>query len=177
VQHKSYLIPVSLKESPLPADYHKAREIKLNPAELPMQNDEPERRFAPLPPALGRLDSYKTFKSDFTDWLFANCRFKLMASQSTGQTMRLDESERDFKIRVNEAASQQRDADIAALRVKYASKMQTLDDRINRAQERIDAERAQAKKSDMEVAINVGATMFGALMGRRMGSGYTRASH
>jgi hypothetical protein len=39
------------------------------------------------------------------------------------------------------------------------------------AQERIDAERAQAKKSDMEVAINVGATMFGALMGRRMGSG------
>ncbi len=171
VQQKSYLIPVSLKESPLPADYHKAREIKLNPAELPMQNDEPERRFAPLPPALGRLDSYKTFKSDFTDWLFANCRFKLMASQSTGQTMRLDESERDFKIRVNEAASQQRDADIAALRVKYASKMQTLDDRINRAQERIDAESAQAKKSDMEVAINVGATMFGALMGRRMGSG------
>lgn len=171
VQQKSYLIPVSLKDSPLPADYHKAREIKINPAELPMQNDEPERRFAPLPPALGRLDSYKTFKSDFTDWLFANCRFKLMASASTGLTMRLDESERDFKIRVSEAASQQRDADIARLREKYASKMQTLDDRINRAQERIDAERAQAKKTDMEVAINVGATMIGALMGRRMGSG------
>ena len=78
-----------------------------------------------------------------------------------------DESERDFRIRLQGEAREARDAAIAKVRDKYASKMTTLQDRIRRAEHAVQVQTEQASGAKMGAAISAGAAIFGALLGRK----------
>jgi hypothetical protein len=78
-----------------------------------------------------------------------------------------DESERDFRIRLNNEARQARDAALAKTRDKYAAKMTTLQDRIRRAEQTVQVQSEQATGAKMGAAVSVGAAIFGALLGRK----------
>ncbi|MBK5095125.1 MAG: ATP-binding protein, partial [Deltaproteobacteria bacterium] len=77
------------------------------------------------------------------------------------------ESERDFRIRLTQAAREERDRQIERLRKKYAPKIATLQDRIRRAEQAVEREKAQASQQKLSTAISFGATLFSALTGRK----------
>ena len=65
-----------------------------------------------------------------------------------------------------------RDEALEKLRKKYATKIRTLEDRIARAEQKIDVEKQQAAGAKMQTAISWGATILSAVMGRKaMGVG------
>jgi hypothetical protein len=53
------------------------------------------------------------------------------------------------------------------LRRRYAPRLQTLQDRLRRAQERIGREQSQVQQQGVQTAISFGATVLGALLGRK----------
>lgn len=77
------------------------------------------------------------------------------------------ESERDFRIRAGDAAREARDREVEALREKYAARIATQAERVRRAEQRVAKEREQARSAGFSTAVDLGATVFGALFGRR----------
>ena len=78
-----------------------------------------------------------------------------------------DESEGDFRSRLALAVREQRDARKDALRRKYAPKLTAAESRVDRAGDRAKREQDQVSQQKMQTAISVGATVLGALFGRK----------
>jgi hypothetical protein len=78
-----------------------------------------------------------------------------------------DESERDFRIRLQESTRQERDRASEMLRQKYAPRQAALQERRRRAEQAVERESEQAKQQGIQTAISVGATILGAFLGRK----------
>ena len=74
----------------------------------------------------------------------------------------------EFKVRLEQMASEKRDAAKEKLEKKYASKFSTLRDRIRRAEEKWKFKKISNEQSKQSSWISTGATLLGALMGRKM---------
>jgi Mg-chelatase subunit ChlI len=77
------------------------------------------------------------------------------------------ESERDFRVRLQQAGREQRDQQSDALRKKYSPKIAALQDRIRRAEQMVERQQAESRSSQLQAAISVGATILGAFLGRK----------
>jgi uncharacterized UPF0160 family protein len=77
------------------------------------------------------------------------------------------ESERDFRIRMQHAARESKDAAVEKLRATYAPKLARLTQRLQTAHEGVAREEAQAEQQKTQMAVSIGATVLGALLGRK----------
>lgn len=127
-------------------------------------------KFASLPTAATRKQSAENWKKTLTAHLYQNVTLELMSCAALKLTSKPGESEGDFQARVAQALREKRDVEITKLKTKYAPKLQTLNDQLRRAGERVEREKAQAGQQKIQAALGVGATILGALMGRRMAS-------
>lgn len=89
------------------------------------------------------------------------------AQSRFGLTSKPGESERDFRIRIRDAQREARDAAIDAMRKKYAARQAALNERLRRAESAVGREQEQASQQKLQTALSVGATLLGALMGRK----------
>lgn len=81
-----------------------------------------------------------------------------------------DEPEDDFRIRLSQLVRERRDLEVEKLRKRFTSKLATLQGRLQRAEQRVDREEAQYKQRSWESALSIGATVLGAVFGRKLGS-------
>jgi hypothetical protein len=123
--------------------------------------------FATLPAAAMRAPSYATWNKTLSAYLYENARADVFVCEALKATSAPDESEGDFRSRLALAAREKRDAAVADLRRKYAPKLQTLADRERTAQERVSREQSQLSQQKLQTAFSVGASILGALMGRK----------
>jgi len=137
--------------------------------EKPELEDEPAARaaFDSLPAAASQPRSYAAWAKELTECLYRKRTLDLHSCPSLKLVAKPRESEGDFKVRVQQAAREKRDAAVDALRAKYAAKADTLRNQEQRAAERVAREQAQASQQTMQTAISVGATLLGALFGRK----------
>jgi len=77
------------------------------------------------------------------------------------------EPEGDFRARLQQAAREKRDMQVAKLRKKYAPKLARIQNRIRKTEQRMEKEASQYGQQKMQTAISVGATLLGALFGRK----------
>jgi hypothetical protein len=74
---------------------------------------------------------------------------------------------------VRQLAREQRDARIEALRGRYAPRLSRLQERVRRAEARLERESAQYGQQKLQTAISLGTTVLGALFGRKAASAST----
>lgn len=123
--------------------------------------------YADLPPEAASPKSYAVWKRSFADWLFRTQSLKLFKSNLLGQISRPSETEKDFRIRLQQAAREERDRQIEKLRQKYSARIASLQDRIRRAEQTVEREKQQAQQQKVQTAISFGTTVLGALFGRK----------
>lgn len=80
------------------------------------------------------------------------------------------ETEADFRLRLAQAAREERDESVRKLREKFAARINTAAGRVERAREEVKRQQSQARTAQMQTAISVGTSILGALFGRK-GSG------
>jgi Sec-independent protein translocase protein TatA len=124
-------------------------------------------RYLDLAPASAKVKSYDAWAKSFKTWLGQSQSLDLLKSRSSGLVSAPGESERDFRVRLQTAAREQRDQAVEKLRQKYASKLAALDDRIRRAEQAVERESSQATQQKLQTAVSMGATVLGALFGRK----------
>jgi hypothetical protein len=122
--------------------------------------------FAPLPAAAARPRSYAGWEKDFGRWAAQSQSIEVLRSPRTKLASGPDESERDFRIRLQQAMREGRDEALARVRDKHASKIRTAEDKLRRAHAAVDRETQQASESKMSAAVSFGASVLGALLGK-----------
>lgn len=127
-----------------------------------------EAGFSDLPAVAGKAKSYNKWNKEWKNWVYRNHALELFKSPSLGECSLPSESERDFRIRLQQIAHEERDVMVEKIRKKYAPKIVTLQDRIRRAELSVEREAEQAKQSKLQTAISVGATLIGAFLGRKV---------
>jgi hypothetical protein len=127
----------------------------------------PDASFADLPRAAQQAKNYATWTKSFGVWLAREQAVELLRSPSLGVVTKPNESERDFRVRLQQAAREARDARVAALRQKYAPKLQALQERLRRAEQAKAREQEQVTSSRMQVGISLATTVIGAMFGRK----------
>ena len=161
----------SVDEGPIALDWEHAERIELEPALLE-RSARDGSRFAPVPPAASNARSYAAWSKALQKWLATNERVTLYKSAMFKATSQPGESERDFRIRLQQLAREARDEKIEALRRKHDSKFATLQERIRKAEQAVQREQQQASHAKMNTAITVGGAILGALFGRgKIGAG------
>jgi hypothetical protein len=128
---------------------------------------QPSAQFGELFPAANKAKNYETWRKDFSNWLYRSQKLNILKSPSLNQIARPGESERDFRVRLQQGGREQRDQDTDRLRKTYASKIAALQERIRQAEQVKEREAEQAKAAYVQTAISVGATLLGAFLGRK----------
>jgi Mg-chelatase subunit ChlI len=68
---------------------------------------------------------------------------------------------------VQNAQREARDAEVESVRRKFAEKRARLEEKVRRAEQGVARESEQATQAKLQTAVSVGATIFGALLGRK----------
>ncbi len=160
----AFVVPVTT--GVIPVDWTAATETDLAPSDLQTEPEHPAM-FSGLPPAATKAKSYEAWAKDFAKWLFQTQTVELRRSPGAARVAAVGESERDFRIRLQEEARARRDQTTERLRQKYAPKIAALNERIRRAQQSVERERTQAEQEKVQTAVSIGATILGAFMGRK----------
>ena len=163
-QEVTSLTPVTTEA--IPVAWEETREVALSAADL---EKEPagEAEFGELPAPAGKSKSYETWKRDLVSWLQRSQVLEVFRSPATKALSRPGESERDFRLRLQQGGREERDRTVERLRQKYASKIAAIEDRIRRAEQAVARESEQVTHQGIQTAISIGATLLGALMGRK----------
>ena len=123
--------------------------------------------FAELPAPGHQVKHYKKWQKDFVTWVYRNQRLNIWKNPALKVTSQSDESERDFRLRIQQLTREKRDIKTEALRKKYAAKMNRLEDRIRRAEQAVEREEEQATQQKFQTIISLGATVLSAFLGRK----------
>ena len=123
--------------------------------------------FADLPAPAYKPQNYKAWERDFSNYLYRTSQIDAYRSPEFKLSSNPGESENDFRIRVSQKAREKRDQEVEALRRKYAPKITLLEDRIRRAQQRVEKEKTDVRQVGVQAAVSLGATLLGAFMGRK----------
>ena len=141
------------------------------PAELPVEDLEAEpetgAQFVDPPGAASKAKSYESWKKDLANWVYRNQRVELFESPTLEIASNPGESERDFRVRLQQFARERRDAAVEKLRQKYAPKLEQLNEKKRRAEQTVEREAEQAKGQKLQTAISFGATLLSSFMGRK----------
>ncbi|MGH0032173.1 MAG: helicase HerA domain-containing protein [Myxococcota bacterium] len=138
----------------------------------PDVDDEPEpgAAFADLPSAAARVKSYPRFGKMLKTWAYREKALLLWKCADPKAVSRPGESEGAFRGRLRELAREDRDLAVEKLRKRYAPKLLRLKDQIERAEVRVEKEREQYEEKKFQSALSIGATVLGAVFGRKLGS-------
>ena len=123
--------------------------------------------FASLPSALAGPKGYATLATALKSHLGRTSRLVLWAAHEVDAVSRPDESEADFRVRIAQKVREWRDAEIDRVRDRNAAKLASLTDRIDRARQKVERERAEAKNKSMQTYVSIGSAVLGALLGRK----------
>jgi hypothetical protein len=136
---------------------------------MPSLDQVPESgaRFAPLPPELARGKAYPLWAKALKNFLYRERTLRVWNCPALNEWSRPAETEREFRLRLVQASREQRDKNVETLRAKYAPKQAAIQEKIRRAYDRLERERAEASRSTWDATIAVGSSVLGALLGRK----------
>jgi uncharacterized protein (DUF924 family) len=131
---------------------------------------DPRGQFAQLPAEATQARSYAAWKTELKNHLYATHLLSRWTCKSLKETSQPGESEGDFRVRITNAAHEQRDAQVEKLRRKFGAKVATLQERARRAQQTVDVQKSQQKSQEVSAALSFGSALVGALFGRKIAS-------
>ncbi|HEX7296154.1 MAG TPA: hypothetical protein VF251_10405 [Pyrinomonadaceae bacterium] len=163
-QQLAMLCPIL--EGPISLDWAQGSVIDLPIDEL--ENDgESAAGFGAAPSAASKLKNYEKWNKDLATWIYRNQRIDLFESPSLDVASNPGESERDFRVRLQQFARENRDKAVEKLRQTYAPKIAKLEEKKRRAEQVVEREAEQAKTQKYQTAISFGATLLSSFLGRK----------
>jgi hypothetical protein len=159
-----YLAEVT--EGPISVDWNTTAEINIKLNDLEPSPRDPAQ-YGNLPAIACKTESYTYWNKDFSNWLYQNQKIDLWKSPSLKEFSRLNESERDFRARLQQKARELRDDATDKIREKYAPKFASLQEQMRRAQASVEREKDQARQQKMQTALSFGSTLLSGFLGRK----------
>ena len=160
------LYTVEVDDGPVAADWDAAELLERSVSELGT-TAEPEASYADCPAELTRSKNFTRWQREFKRWVRQNEVITLYRNAKYRLTSEAGETEGEFRVRLQQAVSEKRDLAAAKLRKRYASKANTLENRLLRARQAVEREQQQSTQKKVDTAISFGTAILGAVLGRK----------
>ena len=136
--------------------------------------------FAELPGFAQNAENYEPVEDEFKVWVYRNERIILQYSPLYKMYSKMGETKGDFRARLAVKGREARDEAVDKMRDKYASKIRSKTDQIERAELGVEKEESEASSATLQVGASVLGKLLGGLFGGRKSrsnsiSGATRA--
>ncbi|MCX6047238.1 MAG: DUF87 domain-containing protein, partial [Chloroflexi bacterium] len=123
--------------------------------------------FATAPAQANSAKQLKRIASDLADWLYYNRKLSRQVHQTLGLTQSSGESERDFKIRLQQVARERRDQDVDKVEKQYATQLDRLQSRLRKEEQELAGAEAEYTGRKQQEIVGIGETVLGFFWGRR----------
>ena len=155
-----------LSDGPVSLDWSQATSLDLPIGDLESE-PQPNAQFAEVPASAAKAKNYAAWQKDLAGWVYRNQRLELFESPTLDVVSNPGESERDFRVRLQQLAREGRDEAVENLRRKYAPKFAQFEERKRRAEQAVAREAEQAQGQKVQTAISFGATLLSSFLGRK----------
>ncbi len=152
---------VEPSEGPVAVTWNEGEVLTLDLGSLG-DRPQPEAAFAPLPQVQLDERSVKSWGDDFVRWARTEGALTLWRHPASRLVSRPGEDEREFRLRCAQAAREGRDAEVAKVRQRFASKVATSERRVMSAQQAVGREQQQLQHR----AVDTAGSILGAILGR-----------
>jgi hypothetical protein len=163
---RSVLHAVEFEDGPVEVDWDNSESLGISVDALADEGVD-DAAYADCPAPANVAKNYTAWGREYKRWLRQNENITLYKSKRFRMTSMANETEGEFRARLQGAASEKRDLAIAAIRKRYASKFTTLENRLLRAEQAISREKQQSTKKKLDTAISFGTAILGAVLGRK----------
>lgn len=124
-------------------------------------------QFESLPEAASKAKNYAAWSRAFVTWLSQTQRLELFESPTLRGRSHPGELEREFRIRLQQQAREERDRLTETVRRKYASKLAALEERKRRAEIAAGQQQAQRTQAMLQTAFSMGTGLLSAFLGKK----------
>ncbi len=125
-----------------------------------------EVQYAEVPDFLVRDKNLRKTKASLKDWLYHEHKLELFRCKSPKLESKPYETLSEFKVRLSDLMNENKEKAIEVLQERFAKKEKVLTDRLERALEKLDKEKADTNNSFLKA----GLTVLGALFGKSRAS-------
>lgn len=160
------LFTVEFEDGPVTVDWDSSEALDLAITDLADHGDA-GATYAECPAAAASAVNYARWSRDFERWIRRTEVVTLYNSKKYRLTSEAAETEGQFRVRLQQLASEKRDLAIAQIRKRYANKATTLQNRLLRAEQAIEREQQQSTKKKLDTAVSFGTAILGAVLGRK----------
>jgi hypothetical protein len=145
------------------------KEATLLEGEIPYLEIQPRSntKFSSLPFVASIASSYETWRKSFSDYLYQHQTQDIWECRDFKEFSKIGESEGDFRGRLAHLLRERRDLEVEKLRKRYTPQLSRMQERLRKAQVRVEREKAQVGQQSVQTAVSVGATLIGAIFGRK----------
>jgi hypothetical protein len=126
--------------------------------------------YGPVPNDLLNPKSTAAWQRDLTQYVYAERPLCLWQCAAPKLTSSADETEAEFRARLAQLARERRDLAVAKLRNRYGAKLAGIQERVAGAEARLERAKAEQGYRGVQTTLSVGATLVGALFGRKVAS-------
>ena len=130
------------------------------------ENEPSGASFAAVPNFITSAKNFDALEKDFKEFLYRN--FKFNTFEAMGIYSKENESKEEFFIRLQDKCNEILEEQTAKLTAKFEKEQKSLQDKLNKALVKLDKEQKEMTTSGLDAAINIGASIFGAIFGNKL---------
>jgi hypothetical protein len=124
-------------------------------------------QFAEVPNASVRPAHIRTWTKNLVAHIYQEITLELKTCSRLKLISKPEESEGDFRARIAVVLREKRDEEIEKMRKKFAARLTSLQEQVRKAEIRVNKSKDQYGQEKISTAISFGATLLGALLGRK----------
>jgi hypothetical protein len=161
----------------LKTDWEKAGRLSIPPDRLENtpENSDDGSFYAPVPEQANNPKKLDAFGKELADWLYYNSRRRIASHKELGLFQHASEDERDFRIRLQQAAREKRDAEVDLLEKKFQPRIEKLQERIRLEERELARDEAEHQSRKTQELVGIGETVLGFFLGRKSSRGISSA--
>ena len=133
-------------------------------------------KFALLPDIILKDKGLKQAMRELKETLYREQNLELYRCAALKMESKVDESKSDFLVRVQDSLQAQKEVEIEKLKIHYAAKEKVLQEKLFRANERIEKESSDSTGSMIEAGIAVLGALFGRSSSTKIGRAVSKGS-
>ncbi|MCI6988954.1 MAG: DUF87 domain-containing protein [Campylobacter sp.] len=147
------------------ADFINWDEASINPnISFGMQSDK-DSKYANLPSFIASAKNLNEYKKTLKDYIYRNVKLELYSA--FGMNSMPGEKKDDFVIRLHDKVNELLEIETEKFESKFNSEKAKLEDKIAKAQVRLEKEQSESKSKLIDAAISIGGSIFGAILGSK----------
>jgi hypothetical protein len=138
-------------------------------AEIPELEIAPRTgSFASLPAGLAGPKGYAALATALKAHLARTAKITVFRVEALDAVSRPGETEGEFRVRIGQRTKEWRDGQIDRVRERSAAKLAALSERIDRARQKVEKEKAEAKNKSLQTYVSIGTAVLSAVLGRKV---------